>query len=115
MLGRTHLHDAFGSRAVVLVAGFDEAVAAAEMLERARRLDAVEVFSIVPEIVAKAEISTIADSQGRVRDTLDLAPGSFYLVRPDGHVAARGRDATSARLVAAVDRMLGVTSHAARP
>jgi len=40
----------------------------------------------------------LADPNGRLRAALGLAPGGWLLVRPDGYVAARGRELTGADL-----------------
>ncbi|WP_405577915.1 FAD-dependent oxidoreductase [Streptomyces sp. NBC_01190] len=44
----------------------------------------------------------LADPSGRLRSALGLAPGGWLLVRPDGYVAARGRELTATALRAAL-------------
>ena len=47
------------------------------------------------------------DVAGRVRDLYDGAPGTVYLVRPDGHVLGRWRRFTVAAFLTAMEPVLG--------
>ena len=47
------------------------------------------------------------DHTGRLFGTYDAAPGTVYLVRPDGHVLGRWREARLEELGAAIDGVLG--------
>ena len=49
----------------------------------------------------------IADRQGLAMRRYDADPGTAYLLRPDGHVAARWRRPTEAAVRAALNRSLG--------
>ncbi len=46
------------------------------------------------------------DSTGRLFAMYDAAPGTLYLVRPDGHVFARRRRFDAAALTGAIDHLL---------
>ncbi len=52
---------------------------------------------------------TLADVQGLAAQRYDARPGSAYLLRPDGHVAARWRAPTAAAVQAAIARALAQT------
>ncbi len=47
------------------------------------------------------------DHTGRLFGMYGAKPGSLYLVRPDGHVAGRWREADAAEAKAAIERILG--------
>jgi 3-(3-hydroxy-phenyl)propionate hydroxylase len=51
--------------------------------------------------------SVLHDAQGQFATRYNATPGSAYLVRPDGHVAARFRRPTSKAIEAALDRARG--------
>ena len=50
----------------------------------------------------------LADSQGLVARRYDAEPGSAYLLRPDGYVAARFRHPTREAIAAALSRAAGL-------
>jgi 3-(3-hydroxy-phenyl)propionate hydroxylase len=56
---------------------------------------------------ARALGAPIVDPDGRVFDAYGAADGSFYLVRPDGHVCARWRRPPAAEVIRARNRALG--------
>lgn len=43
-----------------------------------------------PVKVLNIDASPLAASREKLRERLDLNPGQWILIRPDGHVAARG-------------------------
>jgi 3-(3-hydroxy-phenyl)propionate hydroxylase len=73
-------------------------------------------FSNGAAVDAPAGVSTIriggegglTDSEGLATTRYDAEPGSAYLLRPDGYVAARFRHPTRARLDAALARASGL-------
>ena len=50
----------------------------------------------------------ISDPEGLVRARYDAEPGTAYLLRPDGYVAARFRKPTRAAVDAALARAAGI-------
>ena len=50
----------------------------------------------------------LADSQGLAAKRYDAEPGTSYLLRPDGYVAARFRRPTRAGVAAALSRAQGL-------
>ncbi|MBV1693773.1 MAG: FAD-dependent oxidoreductase [Hyphomicrobiales bacterium] len=48
------------------------------------------------------------DAEGLIASRYDLTPGAAYLIRPDGHVAARFRTVATGRLDAALARATGL-------
>ena len=65
---------------------------------------------------APGEGTDLIDGQGLAARRYDAAPGTWYLFRPDQHVAARGRRFDPAAVLAARDRALGLgLARAAEP
>jgi 3-(3-hydroxy-phenyl)propionate hydroxylase len=64
----------------------------------------------VPEDVAVIRIGGegLSDSEGLAGQRYDAEPGTAYLFRPDGYVAARFRHPTRAAIDAAIARASGV-------
>ena len=64
----------------------------------------------VPGDVAVIRIGDdgLADPAGIARQRYDAEPGTAYLLRPDGYIAARFRHPTRAALAAAVARASGI-------
>jgi len=71
------------------------------------------VFGAAPTWAADLSLQVLAldgqalhDEQGLATQRYDARPGTAYLLRPDGHVAARWREPTAAGIQAAIDRAL---------
>ncbi|MBD5604777.1 MAG: hypothetical protein IAI48_06760, partial [Candidatus Eremiobacteraeota bacterium] len=99
-----HLGDALGTRPLAIVYGTADLPDA----ERAG-IDVVRVWR--DDDPGARNAGAVVDRFGSVRTRLDLADGGVYLVRPDGHVAARRRDVDADTLVPLVRRLEG--AHAA--
>jgi 3-(3-hydroxy-phenyl)propionate hydroxylase len=111
----TFLSEVPGLRPFVLASGEAAAAGIVASLARTIGANAAEVVAIVPDGDGEgARAGTLVDPSGLVTRLLDVRPGSFYLVRPDGHIAARGRDVAGDRLETAVRRIASEASHAAR-
>jgi 3-(3-hydroxy-phenyl)propionate hydroxylase len=52
-------------------------------------------------------LSVLIDETGAVAHAFAAEPGSFYLIRPDQHVAARWREFDAKAVPHALDRALG--------
>ncbi len=100
-----HLLDAIGLRPVLLLAAGDAAAEAAACVAAERHgLDLL----LLAERPGGAAGLVALDDRARGAPLLGLdVPGAGYLVRPDGHVAARWRATDPARLEAAIGRMMG--------
>ena len=64
-------------------------------------------FAVV--LLARSGVAASArgrDNTGRLFAMYDAAPGTLYLVRPDGHVFARWRQFDAAAVTATIDRLL---------
>ena len=78
--------------------------------ERERAASAALAEASVPikvRTVGTGEHVDLVDAEGLAARRLGLAPGSFYLFRPDQHVVARGRAFDPDAVAAARDRFLG--------
>lgn len=62
---------------------------------------------VVPVVSAAGVPKALVDTEGRLAREFDASEGSAYLLRPDGHVAARWKQCTAAALQAALRRARG--------
>jgi 3-(3-hydroxy-phenyl)propionate hydroxylase len=87
----------------------DGAAPSAALLDLERTLAARGVpFTLVPIAPQGGGDETAAcDPTGRLFELYGAAPGTVYLVRPDGHVLGRWRAPRPAELLAAIERTLG--------
>jgi 3-(3-hydroxy-phenyl)propionate hydroxylase len=111
-----HLFDRIGSKAgfhLMVFVGDDgltpdlrEILAAAKTLGYSIHRLIIAPGTLPDEAQADA---VVADAQGRIRSKYDASPGTVYLIRPDLHVCARWRRATSNEVVQALQRATGGT------
>jgi 3-(3-hydroxy-phenyl)propionate hydroxylase len=95
-----------------------EGALAAKLTEKlATAMPATRVLRIAPHVplAAKAEGArtddAVADPHGRIREAYGAREGNVYLLRPDGHVAARWQAPDAEQVRAALDRSLGRQPH----
>ena len=107
-----HLGDFLGTRPLLVAYGAD-AIGDAERVANAGAPSLVPFDVVTIRAGGDAGIADAFDRFGSVARRLDLAPGGLYLIRPDGHVAARRRRLTPegfAELVARVSLAVGAPS-----
>jgi 3-(3-hydroxy-phenyl)propionate hydroxylase len=90
-----HLLDAIGLRPVLY------------WFTDGRPAPGLDGLDLVPIGSAPGPGLSLDDNAGRARALLDGTPGAAYLVRPDGHVAARFRWAENSAVAAAAERLYG--------
>jgi 3-(3-hydroxy-phenyl)propionate hydroxylase len=103
---------ALGGRFVGLYFAGDGALpASAAAAFAALRKEPVPVETIaVTEGVACGTLPVLVDRDGLVARRYDAQPGTFYLIRPDQHVAARWRSVDAHAIGAALARATGQTA-----
>ena len=67
----------------------------------------VRTFAVGAAAQGPGRLPVLTDAEGLVRKRYDGRPGTFYLVRPDQHVAARWRRADPRAIGAALERATG--------
>jgi 3-(3-hydroxy-phenyl)propionate hydroxylase len=82
---------------------------AAALASLARLAIPVKSLVVRAQSVAGLPVSGYADAEGLLQQRLDATPGSFYLFRPDQHLAARWRGVDAAAVVAALARATAST------
>jgi 3-(3-hydroxy-phenyl)propionate hydroxylase len=89
----TWLRTLLGGGFVLLYFALDERTArqAADALRRLSFAAPVRLLSILPESPRSPAGEVLVDTQGEFLDVYDGQPGTLYLIRPDGHLAARRR------------------------
>ena len=58
-------------------------------------------------VVGGTNADSLVDDENLASEHYDATPGSFYLVRPDQHVAARWRSFNADKVIAALNRAIG--------
>jgi len=71
-------------------------------------LDRAPVPVVTLRVALPGGAGDYADAAGLAAARYDATPGTYYLIRPDRHVAARFREADAARIAAARDRAMAV-------
>ena len=69
--------------------------------------EGIAVLVLAPEADGSGKPRRLIDREGLVAQRFDARPGTWYLFRPDQHLAARGRRFAPASVLAARDRALG--------
>jgi 3-(3-hydroxy-phenyl)propionate hydroxylase len=72
----------------------------------------VRCLVIGPSARGRSAIDRVEDPEGLVSARYDAGPGTFYLIRPDQHVAARWRDFSPGEVSQAVAKAIGNTTEA---
>ena len=65
------------------------------------------VVGLGPDINRPAGVNPVTDSKGVLKQRFDGQPGTFYLFRPDQHIAARWRNLDQQKIEAALNRATG--------
>ncbi len=75
--------------------------------------EGIRALVLAPEAGGGNGLPRLVDHEGLAAQRYDARPGSWYLFRPDQHLAARGRRLAPAAVLAARDRALGRAETAA--
>ncbi len=69
----------------------------------------IQVFTVVAHLPQESVQGTLlVDESGALQQAFAARPGSLYLIRPDGHISARRRNAQPAELAALLCRACGL-------
>jgi hypothetical protein len=77
---------------------------AAQLAEQSPAIASLTIALVAA--LAQDHAGMLLDHEGLLAHRYNMVPGTVYLLRPDGHVAARFRNPTPARLREAVSRAL---------
>ena len=91
---------------LVFVDGSNASLATAELDVLSLRRD-FDIKSLLVALADRHLPQSIRDAEGLLARRYDAKPGTTYLLRPDGHVAARWRSFDTKNIRAAIDRALG--------
>ncbi len=82
----------------------------AELLNQLRALDPRLTALVVAVAGASVPEAAIIDANGAIARIYDATPGTFYLLRPDLHIAGRWRSVAPSEVLAAMHACLGKVS-----
>ena len=110
---RWFLDSCAGTFVVLIFVDGSAATAAAAELKLLSLRRAYPIRSVLAGPPQTEAAGCITDAEGLLAQRYDGKPGTVYLFRPDGHVAARWRSFDAGKIRAAIDRALGKSGAAA--